>query len=65
VAKLEQLKEHVKQLSKADQEAFLDWLTDVLEDNLELAEEFKAKIIQGEADITAGRVRIVRPDSSK
>ena len=44
--KLEQIKDGVKRLSKADQEALLDWLTNVLEDELELTEEFKAKIEQ-------------------
>ena len=63
MSKLERIKEDVKQLSKADQEALLDWLTNVLEDDLELTDEFKAEIEQGEADIAAGRVRIVRPDS--
>jgi hypothetical protein len=60
---IEQIKDDVKQLSQADQEALLDWLTNVLEDDLELTDEFKAKIEQGKADIAAGRVRIVRPNS--
>ena len=63
MSKLEQIKEDVKRLSKADQEALLDWLTNVLEDELELTDEFKAKIEQGKADIAAGRFRVHRPDS--
>lgn len=60
---LEQIWDDVKQLSKADQESLLDWLTNLLEDDLELTDEFKAEIERGEADIAAGRVRIVRPFS--
>ena len=63
MSKLEQIKEDVKRLSKTDQEALLDWLTNVLEDELELTDAFKAEIERGEADIAAGRIRIVRPDS--
>ena len=64
MSKLERIKDEVKQMSKADQEASLDWLTNVLEDELELTDEFKAEIERGKADIAAGRVRIVRPNSS-
>jgi hypothetical protein len=60
---LEQIKDNVKRLSKDDQEALLGWLTNELEDDLELTDEFKANIEQGKADVAAGRVRIVRPKS--
>lgn len=60
---LEQIKNDVLRLSKDDQETLLDWLTNLLEDDLELTDEFKAKIERGKADIAAGRVRIVRPNS--
>ena len=60
---LEQIKDDVLRLSKDDQEALLEWLTNVLEDDLELTDEFKAKIEQGKADIAAGRFRIVESDS--
>jgi mRNA-degrading endonuclease RelE of RelBE toxin-antitoxin system len=60
---LEQIYDDIKRLSKDDQEALLDWLTNLLEDQLELTDEFKAKIEQGKADIAAGRVRIIRPNS--
>ena len=64
MSKLDQIKDDTKRLSKADQEVLLDWLTNMLEDQLELTDEFKAAIQRGEADIAVGRVRIVRPDSS-
>ena len=48
---LEQIEQQVKQLSRADQEALRDWLENVLEDELEMTDEFKAKIEQGEKDL--------------
>ena len=58
---LEQIEHQVKQLTKADQQALRDWLENVLEDELELTDEFKAKIERGEQDIREGRVRVRKP----
>ncbi len=55
---LEKIEHEVKQLPKADQEALRDWLENMLEDELEFTDEFKAKIERGERDILEGRVRI-------
>lgn len=60
-AQLERIESQVKQLSPAQQEALSDWLENLLEDRLEMTEEFKAKIERGEEDIRAGRVRIRKP----
>ena len=65
MSKLEQIKDDVKRLSKADQKALLDWLTNVLDDELELTDEFKAEIERGDADLAAGRVRIVESDPAR
>jgi len=59
---LEKIEEQVKRLSKAEQEALRDWLENVLEDELELTADFKAKIEQGEKDIREGRVRVREPE---
>ena len=58
---LERIQDEVKQLSKAEQEALRDWLENMLEDELEFTDEFKAKIEQGERDIREGRFRIHKP----
>lgn len=58
---LEQIEEQVRRLSKSEQEALRDWLENMLEDELELTEEFKAKIERGERDIREGRVRVRKP----
>ena len=54
---LEQVEAQVRELTKADQATLLDWLANMLEDDLELTDEFKAKIERGEQDIREGRVR--------
>jgi mRNA-degrading endonuclease RelE of RelBE toxin-antitoxin system len=59
---LEKIEEQLKRLSKAEQEALRDWLENVLEDELELTADFKAKIEQGEKDIREGRVRVRKPE---
>ena len=58
---LKQIEEQVQQLSKGEQEALRDWLDNLLEDRLELKDEFKAEIEAGMKDITEGRYRIHRP----
>ena len=61
VQTLEEIKNEVKQLSKAEQEALRDWLYDMLEDELEFTDEFKAKIERAKRDIAGGRGRVVKP----
>jgi mRNA-degrading endonuclease RelE of RelBE toxin-antitoxin system len=58
---LERIEQEVKQLSKEEQESLRDWLENMLEDDLEFTDEFKAKIARGEQDIRAGRVSIRKP----
>jgi len=58
---LEQIEQQVKQLTRAQQEALRDWLENVLEDELEMTDEFKAKIERGEQDLREGRVRVRKP----
>jgi len=61
MSKLEQVEDQVKRLSVAEQEALRDWLENLLEDRLELKDEFKAEIEAGKKDIAEGRYRIHRP----
>jgi len=58
---LEQVEEQVKRLSTAEQQALRDWLDNMLEDDLEFADEFKAKIERAKRDIAEGRGRVVKP----
>jgi len=43
------------------EEQLRDWLENLIEDRLEMTDEFKAEIEAGKADIAAGRVRVRRP----
>lgn len=57
---LERIEAEVKQLTAAEQEALRDWLEHLLEDRLEVKDEFKPEIEAGMKDIAEGRFRIHR-----
>jgi hypothetical protein len=58
---LEQVEEQVKRLSLPEQHALREWLNDLLEDELEFTEEFRAKIDRAKRDIAEGRGRVLKP----
>jgi mRNA-degrading endonuclease RelE of RelBE toxin-antitoxin system len=58
---LEQIESEVRKLSPQEQEQLRDWLENLLEDRLELKDEFKAEIEAGKQDIAEGRYRIHKP----
>lgn len=58
---LEQVESDVRMLPPEEQEELRDWLETLLEDHLELTDEFKAKIERGEQDLREGRSRIRQP----
>jgi hypothetical protein len=60
MSKVEQIQSEIGKLSGPEKQAIRDWLENVLEDQLELREEFKAKIEQSERDMAAGRPSRVR-----
>ena len=61
MSKLEQVEEQVRLLSVVEQQALRDWLENLLEDRMELKDEFKAEIEAGKKDIAEGRYRIHQP----
>jgi hypothetical protein len=58
---VDQIKRDVMQLSATKQEMLLDWLTNLVEDRLEMTNEFKAEIECGKLDIAAKQGRVCRP----
>ena len=58
---LEQIETEVRNLSPQEQQQLRDWLENLIEDRLELKDEFKAEIEAGIKDIADGRYRIHRP----
>jgi hypothetical protein len=61
MATLAQIEKDVAQLPTAEKKALLEWLEDLLEDELEFTDEFKAKIERAKRDIAQGRGRVVKP----
>lgn len=58
---LEQVEADIRKLSPQEQEKLRDWLENLLEDRLELKEEFKAEVEAGLKNIAEGRYRIHKP----
>lgn len=58
---LEEIESEVRKLSVQEQEKLRDWLENLLDDRLEIKEEFKAEIEAGRKDIADGRYRIRKP----
>jgi len=58
---LEKVEADVRKLSPREQEQLREWLENLLEDRLELTDEFKAEIEAGKKEIAEGRVRIRKP----
>ena len=56
-----QIEKQVEQLPTLEKKALLEWLEDLLEDELEFTDEFKAKIQRAKRDLAAGRGRFVQP----
>ena len=55
---LEQVEADVRMLPPDKQEELRDWLENLLEDQMEFTDEFKAKIERGEQDLREGRSRV-------
>jgi hypothetical protein len=54
VSKLQEIEQTVLTLTAREQEELRDWLENILEDRLEMTEEFKAEIEAGKANIPSG-----------
>lgn len=57
---LAEVESAVLKFTPEEQEQLRDWLENLIEDRLEMTDEFKAEIEAGKADIAAGRVRVRR-----
>lgn len=57
---LEQVEADVRMLPPEKQEELRDWLENLLENQLEFTDQFKAKIERGEQDLRTGRSRITK-----
>lgn len=53
MSKVEEIQSEIGKLSESERREIRDWLENMLEDQLELREEFKSKIEQSERDMRA------------
>lgn len=58
---LAEVENAILKFTPEEQEQLRDWLENLMEDRLEMTDEFKAEIEASKADIAAGRVRVRRP----
>ena len=58
---LEEVEKAVARPSPLEQDQLRHWLENLLEDGLEMKEEFKAEIAAGKQEIARGDVRVRRP----
>jgi hypothetical protein len=58
---LAEVESAVLNFTPEEQEQLREWLENLIEDRLEMTEEFKAEIEDGKTDIAAGRVRVQHP----
>jgi len=61
MATLNRIEKEVEQLPTYQKKALLQWLEDLLEDELEFTDDFKAKIKRAKRDIAGGRGRVAKP----
>ena len=48
---LKQIQQQILELSRAEREVLRDWLENLFEDDLEMTDQFKAKIAEGEQEL--------------
>jgi hypothetical protein len=67
MSKVEQIEAEIGKLSPEEMRQIRDWIEDILEDDLEFTDEFKAKIERSERDMVAGKPSRTRrtPNESK
>jgi len=61
MSKVEQIEAEIEKLAPPEKLQIHDWLADMLEDQLELTDEFERSIERGKRDIAEGRGRVVKP----
>jgi hypothetical protein len=62
MSSVQEIENAIKQLSPEEMKQVRDWLENVLEDQLEFSDEFKAEIEEAKANIAQGiRGRVRRP----
>ena len=58
---VQEIESAIRNLSRKEIEQISGWIQDLLEDEKEFTDEFKASIERGKRDIAEGRTRVRRP----
>jgi (p)ppGpp synthase/HD superfamily hydrolase len=58
---VKEIESAIRKLRRQDVEQLQEWIQDLLEDEKEFTDEFKASIEQGKRDIAEGKVRVRKP----
>jgi predicted transcriptional regulator len=61
---VQEIEQAIRTLPRTEIERLRSWIEDFLEDQLEVSEEFQAKIDSGKRDIAEGRVRTRQPNEA-
>ncbi len=63
MSSVQEIEKAIRQLSPEEMKQVRDWLENVLEDQLEFTDEFKAEIAQARLEMAQGiHSRVVRPE---
>jgi hypothetical protein len=61
---VQEIEQAIRTLARPQIEHLRDWIENLLEDQFELTDEFKASIKRGKADIAAGKTRVRESDQA-
>jgi hypothetical protein len=61
---VQEIEQAIRRLPRTEIERLRNWIEDYLEDQLELSDEFNAKIEQGKRDIAEGKMRTRQPNEA-
>ena len=61
---VQEIEQAIRTLPRQQVEHLRDWIENLLEDQFDLTEEFKASIERGKADIVAGKTRVREGDQA-
>ena len=61
---LQEIERAIKTLPRFEVERLREWIEDFLEDQLEITDDFAARIDRGKKDITEGNVRVRESDDA-
>ncbi len=64
MSSVHEIEEAIQALRRPDVERLREWIENYLEDQLEVSDEFAARIERGKADISEGHIRVRESDET-